>query len=398
MAMTLGRRKLFRLFSGVMVAAIPGTRALFAAQTPRRVGIVGGGILGGSIAYHLVRRGADVTVFEKSKPAAGATQNSFAWFNASGSKTPFHYHRLSRLGGLGYRDLERELGGDLKVQWGGSLDWTLDTARANAIRERVARSQRWGYPSWLIERAEFRKLESNVVPGAVAAAYFSEEEGSIDPVRATEVLLAHAKARGARVEYPCEVTDLDMRWGRLHGVKTTSGDFELDVLVIAAGTDTPKVAAMAGLRVPLVTSRGVLAHTKPADRLINRVVLSPGAHMKQKTDGRLVAGMGFGATPSKEATEEEGEKILASGAEFLPSLDKLELDRVTLGFRPLPKDGHPIVGFPRGAPDIYLSVMHSGITLAPVVGKLAAMEILDRIEVDLLQHYRIERFEDSPEN
>ncbi len=395
MAMDLDRRCFFRLFSGLAVAALPGARQVLAAQAPRRIGIVGGGILGSSIAYHLARRGAEVTLFEKSKPAAGATQNSFAWINASSSKRPFHYHHLSRLGGLGYRHLERELGGDLKVQWGGSLDWTADPGRARGIRERVAQSQRWGYPARLIDEEEFQKLEPNVRPGPVSAAYFSEEEGTIDPVRTTEVLIEHAKAEGARVEYPCEVREIDLRWGRLRGVKTTQGDFELDVLVVAAGVDTPKLAAMAGLDVPLIGSRGVLVHTKPSERPIERVVLSPGAHMKQKLDGRLVAGMGFGAAPVKEASDEEGEKILASGKTYLPALEKLELERVTLGFRPLPKDGHPILGFPEGAPEVYLAVMHSGVTLCPVVGRLASIEILDRVDVELLKHYRYERFASS---
>jgi glycine/D-amino acid oxidase-like deaminating enzyme len=114
--------------------------------------------------------------------------------------------------------------------------------------------------------------------------------------------------------------------------------------------------------------------------------------MKQKFDGRLVAGMGFGATPVKEASDEEGERILASGVKYLPALEKLELERVTLGFRPLPKDGHPILGSPEGAPELYLAVMHSGVTLCPVVGRLASIEILDRVDVELLKHYRYERF------
>lgn len=398
MSIEMNRRRFFQLFSGVAVAALPSARWALAAQAPRRIGIVGGGILGGSIAYHLARRGADVTLFEKSKPAAGATQNSFAWINASASKTPYHYHHLSRLGGLGYRDLERELGGELKVQWGGSLDWTPDSSRAKAIRERVARSQSWGYPSWLVDEKEFHELEHNVVPGPVSAAYFSPEEASLDPVHTTEVLLEHARAEGARVEYPCEVTEIDLRWGRLRGVKTTKGEFELDVLVVAAGVDTPKLAAMAGLDVPLVRSRGVLAHTKPSERLIERVVLSPGAHMKQKHDGRLVAGMGLGGGSVSESSDEVGEEILASGKTYLPELEKLELERVTLGYRPLPKDGHPILGFPEGTPDVYLSVMHSGVTLCPVVGRLASLEILDRVDVDLLKHYRYERFAEDPDS
>lgn len=389
----MDRRGFIRLFSGAMAATMPGVRQALGA--PRRVGVVGGGIIGGSIAYHLVKRGADVTLMEKVKPAAGATANSFAWVNATFSKRPRHYHHLNHLGALGYRHLERELEGALEVQWGGSLEWYGESARAMRLREQVTHHEGWGYPTRLLEAAEFEKLEPNVAPGEVAAASWSWEEGSLDPVRTAETLVEKAKSLGARVLYPCEVQELDARWGRLRGVTTSDGPVELDALVIAAGVDTPAVARKLGIEVPLIESPGVLAHAKPAARLINRVVLSPGAHMKQKLDGRLVAGMGFGSAPVTEASREEGERVLESGKEYLPGIEGLELERVTIGYRPLPRDGYPIIGFPHGAPDVYLAVMHSGVTLTPIVGRLAAAEILDGVEVDLLENYRLERFTES---
>jgi glycine/D-amino acid oxidase-like deaminating enzyme len=387
----MDRRRFFQIFSGVAVAALPGGRKALA--TPRKIGVVGGGIVGASIAYHLARRGAEVTLFERTKPASGATANSFAWINATFSKKPHHYFHLNRLGALGYHHLERELGGDLQVQWGGSLEWYHEADRARWLRQQVASHQSWGYPTRLIGVAEFQELERNVEPGDVAAASWSEEEGSLDPVRTAEVLVDHARRQGARVVFPCEVTAIEERWGRLTGVRTTAGDFDLDVVVVAAGVDTAKLGAMVGVEVPLVESPGVLAHTKPADRLVDRVVLSPGAHVKQKLDGRLVAGMGFGAAPSSLGTEEEGEKVLEAGRKYIPGLAKLSLEKVTLGFRPLPKDGYPLIGFPDGAPGVYLAVMHSGVTLSPIIGRLAALEILDGVEVELLASYRHSRFD-----
>jgi glycine/D-amino acid oxidase-like deaminating enzyme len=387
----MNRRRFFQVFSGVTVGAISGARSTRAA--PRKIGVVGGGIVGASIAYHLARRGAEVSLFEKSKPAAGATANSFAWINATFSKKPQHYFLLNRLGALSYRHLERELAGDLEVQWGGSLEWYHEPERAKWLRQQVASHQSWGYPTRLLGMEEFRNLEKNVEPGDVSAAAWSEEEGSVDPVRAAEVLVEHARKQGARVVFPCEVTAIDQKWGKLTGVRTTAGDFELDVVVVAAGVDTAKVAAMVGVDVPLVESPGVLAHTKPGARVIDRVVLSPVAHMKQQLDGRLVAGMGFGAAPSNLGTEEEGQKVLEAGRKYLPALASLSLERVTLGFRPLPKDGYPVIGVPEGAPGVYLAVMHSGVTLCPLVGRLAALEILDGVEVDLLASYRHSRFD-----
>lgn len=390
----MDRRRFIQLFSGMAVLALPGVRRGLAA--PRRIGVVGGGILGSSICYHLARRGASVTLFEKVKPGSGATANSFAWINATFAKRPYHYFLLNRLGALGYRQLDEELGGALNVQWGGSLEWYGTADRARWLRKEVANHQSWGYPVRMIGVDEFKNLEKNVEPGEVLAASWSEEEGSVDPVPATEALVERAKSMGATVVHPVEVIGIDQRWGRLTGVRTSSGDFELDALVLAAGVDTPRLASMVGVEVPLVESPGVLAHTRPAERLIERVVLSPGAHMKQKRDGRLVAGMGFGAAPSKESSREEGERVLASGRRYLPGLDKLELERVSLGFRPLPKDGYPVLGFASGAPDVYLAVTHSGVTLSPLIGRLAAVEILDGVAVELLSPYRQSRFEKQP--
>jgi glycine/D-amino acid oxidase-like deaminating enzyme len=65
---------------------------------------------------------------------------------------------------------------------------------------------------------------------------------------------------------------------------------------------------------------------------------------------------------------------------------------MTKGYRPMPQDGFPIVGYPRANANIYVTVMHSGVTLGPLVGRLAALEILDGARIDVLAPYRLERF------
>ena len=182
----------------------------------------------------------------------------------------------------------------------------------------------------------------------------------------------------------------------MRGVRTTCGAFEADAIVIAAGVATPHVAAMAGLDVPLKDSPGILAHTKPTDRILGRVVLAPGPHLKQMLDGRIVVGASFdGTSVEGSATDtslERGEQMLDAAAGLVPEIGNAELDRVTLGWRPLPRDNHPVVGFAPPGSDVYLAVMHSGVTLAPLIGRLAAQEILDDVRVDLLERFRLERF------
>ena len=383
------RRSVLKLFGGLVVSGIPGV----SAQPRRRdrVAIVGGGIIGASIAFHLARRGADVRLLEKAEPAAGATRNSFAWINAGLSKRPREYYRLNHLSMLAYRQLRLDLGDSLPVQWGGSLTWFDRLEASESLQRQVRARQTWGYPVHLVDDDEFRRLEPAVVRGAASATAFATQEGSVDPVAATQALLAGARERGATIEYPCEVTGLDIASGRLRGVRTTCGTFEADVIVIAAGVATPRLAAMAGLDVPLKDSPGVLAHTKPTDRILGRVVLAPGAHMKQMLDGRIVTGAGFGGSPT-DTSLEVGEQMLDAAARVVPEIENAELDRVTLGWRPLPQDNHPVVGFAPPESDVYVAVMHSGVTLAPLIGRLAAQEILDDVRVDLLEPYRLERF------
>lgn len=185
---------------------------------------------------------------------------------------------------------------------------------------------------------------------------------------------------------------LDMLNGRLRAVKTNNGDIEADVLVVACGVDTPRVAAMAGLTVQLTRSPGILFHTEPRPIAIERILLTPIGNIKQKPDGRIVTGLDFGPAAVENATKEQGELFLKKMSAILPSLAGASVEKVTLGLRPLPRDSYPIVGFPEGRRDIYITVMHSGITLGLLVGRLASMEILDGVQVDSLAPYRLERF------
>jgi glycine/D-amino acid oxidase-like deaminating enzyme len=323
----INRRRFLRLAGGIALSA-QMNRAW--ADVPGHVVIVGAGIMGASIAYHMVRWGVRVTILEKERPVPGATRKSFAWLNAGG-KRPRSYYELNLLGMHGWRRLSIEIGPELPVQFGGCLHWTGNAASAERLRKSVAAQGSLGYSVRLIAEKEIRALLPKIVPGPVVAASFADLEGTVDPLGAAQVLLARAKSLGTALEYPCEVTGFVIASGKVGSVVTSKGNIEADAFVLASGNGIPPLAEKVGRTVPLVESPGVLAHTVPLPRLLPRVSVCDGAALKQNPDGRVVTGTDFGGTPDVQPTQEEGEKLLAAAARYVPELKGAKLDFMTLG-------------------------------------------------------------------
>ena len=385
-------RRHFVRAMGLAAAALATQPVRVSARAPRRIAVVGGGIMGASIAYHLAKRGAEVHLSEKRAPATVATANSFAWINA-GSKRPRGYYDLNHLGMAGWRRLQGELGAArLVVQWGGTLQWQRDAEKAEAFRRGIAAQQAWGYGSRLVDVPEMRRLVPMLEPGPVAAASFCDEEGTVDPVAATHLLLEAAVAHGAVVRHPAAVSSFDLDGATVRGLRVGNDTLGVDAVVLATGVELPLLGTQLGFAVPMEESPGLLAHTRPHARLLERILVAPGVTLKQLPNGEIVTGVDFGGSPSRDTSAVMGRRLLDGASRFVPRLKDAALDRVTLGFRVLPADGQPIIGRVTSRPNVYLAAMHSGITLAPAVGQLAAIELLDGVEVDLLQPYRLERF------
>ena len=371
------------------------------SRSSMNVAVVGAGIVGGAIAFYLARRGAEVTLIDAGEPGMGATSHSFAWINSFG-KEPRHYGALNRRALDTWDRFARLLGADIGLRWGGQLTWAATDKDAEALARKVAGLQSWGYVARMIDIAEMLRLEPSLRPGTVKAAAISDNDGHVQGTLVAELCARRVRDMGGSVMSGSPVTGLAMHAGRVASVQLPGGPLPCDAVVLAAGLGTTRLAEMAGIYVPQEESPGVVVRTDPLSPVLRSVAAlyapPPGeggqrVHLRQDSDGVVLLGEGSQESLARDDSPEHAARILARASVYLPALAAATPIPVPVGYRPMPIDGLPVLGLARAVPNLYVALMHSGITLAPLVGELVTMEILDGARVDILDHYRPERFD-----
>ena len=352
------------------------------SSTPH-VLVVGAGIVGASAAWHLLRAGARVTVLEADAPGGLATRASFAWINASVGN-PYPYFRLRVRAMQEWHTLERELPG-LAVRWIGSLYWELPP---DERRRFVAEHASWGYDIHAVDRDDILRLEPGLAAPPAVAAY-APTEGCVEPAAAACALLTDVERFGGKVITDTPARSLAMQDGRICGVETGTGRLAADEVVVAAGVGAAPLLATAGVTLPLLHRPGVQITTRPHTTLLNGMIMTPGAAIRQSVDGRVIAvtsiDNGADGPAAALALLEVVQRMFASG-------EALVLERHVIGYRPMPQDELPVIGRVDAKPGLYVTVTHSGVTLAPVLGRFVAEEILSGRRDGLLAPYGFERF------
>ena len=366
-----------------------------------KVTVIGAGIVGSAIAFHLARRGARVTLLDAGKPGMGASSHSFAWINAFG-KEPRRYNELNRRSLDTWDRYARLLNADVGLKWGGHLTWTATDEDAEWLRENVAKLQSWGYIARFIDESELLRLEPGLRPGPVSIAAISENDGHVLGTKAAQTASRRVKDLGGSVKSDTPANGFDMSGNRIASTLVESDSIDCDAVVLAAGVEVTEIAAMAGVSVPQYESPGVVVKTNPIPKLLDSVSVlyappisedQPDIHIRQGTDGVAMIGEGTQESLAKDDSQERADTLLARASHYLPALASAKAIPVPVGYRPMPLDEMPVLGFTKKVPNLYVALTHSGVTLAPLIGEFAAMEILDGAKIDLLEPFRLERFE-----
>jgi glycine cleavage system aminomethyltransferase T/glycine/D-amino acid oxidase-like deaminating enzyme len=228
--------------------------------------IVGGGVGGTSLAYHLAQLGwDDVVLLERSQLTSGSTFHSaglVGQLRGSVSLTKMMMHSV---------DLYRRLGEESEFDPGwvecGGIRLASSEERMEELRRQAGWAKTFGLPLELISAEEAKELFPLMSTEGVLGAAWLPTDGYLDPSQLTYALADGARRGGCRILTSTRVTGIDVREGRVRGVRTDRGDVEAEVVVDAGGMYAAEIARMAGVRVPVIPMSHQYLVTQPVEEV-----------------------------------------------------------------------------------------------------------------------------------
>jgi len=209
----------------------------------------------------------------------------------------------------------------------------------------------------------------------------------VEPAGATHLLLAAARELGVGIIAGEAASSIEVRGGRVSGVRTLSGRREADWVIVAAGAATPAIAATVGLDLAIADPVALLAVTQRHRRLLRGLVMTPELQLRQAPDGRFVVAADLRGTDSAGAAV----RVLGVLEDLFSPRPAVALESHRAGRRPIPGDGLPLVGRSEAVAGLSVAVTHSGITLAPSIGRMVAEDVVSDRRDSLLAPFDLDR-------
>ncbi len=347
--------------------------------------VIGAGVVGVSVAFHLAERGLKPVILERKEIAAGAT-------GRSSGLVRMHYdlEADSRLAWVSFQyfwDWHERVGGECGFTRTGFL--FIESPEHNeSVSANVEMHRRIGIPTSTISAADVQKLVPSFKTDDFDIAAYEPESGYADPVLTANSFLAAAKRLGSDYVQDCAVTDIIVNADKVTGVRSTRGDFSAPIIVNAAGAWAGKIAEMAGVAIPLDTWTHDVAHIRrPAEVGDHPTVIDSSLNMYFRPDSgglTLVAledDNRLGEAPDSEVgyvAKDFVERAVERICRRIPAMENGSLHSSHVGRDGLTPDQRAVIGAagPRG---FYLATGFSGtgFKTSPAVGLCMSELILD---------------------
>jgi len=359
--------------------------------------IVGGGVIGLSIARALAQRGIrDLILIERGEPGAEAS------WAAGGilapqveADQPDEFFRLACASRDLYPEfaeaLREETGIDVELEKAGTLYISFAESEQHEMRARHDWQANAGLQIDWLTGDEARTVEPNISPKVRYALRFPNDY-QVENRRLVQALIVSNQKAGVNLVTHCEVLSLRIEHEQVTGVDTSSGFFSAPTVIVAAGAWTSQITHA---RVAINPVRGqMLCFAAP--QIASHVIYSSRGYLVPRRDGRLLAGstsesVGF----DKRVSGEGVQSIKAMAFEIAPCLEKFALTDAWAGFRPHAEDNLPVIGPDEEVRGLFYATGHyrNGILLAPLTGELMAETLVTGKSPITLRAFQPARFQ-----
>jgi glycine/D-amino acid oxidase-like deaminating enzyme len=331
--------------------------------------VVGGGVVGASIAFGLARRGRRVRLLDEGDDAFRAARGNFGlvWVQGKGVTCP-PYAAWTLRGAAAWpafaRELAAETGVDLQLEQIGGLHMCLDDDELDERRttlERLRAAMETDYPFEMLDHAGTARLCPGIGPDVVGAS-FGPLDGHVSPLRLLRALLQAFAQRGGQLATGHRVARIEPAGGGF-AVTTETGTFRAAKVVLAAGLGNAALAPMLGLSAPVAPNRGQILVCERVQPFLRY----PTLNVRQTGEGSLQIGdskedAGFDDRTARPVLA----RIAHRAVRIFPHLAAVNVVRTWGALRVMTPDGLPVYEASSACPGAFVVTCHSGITLAAV--------------------------------
>lgn len=361
--------------------------------------VVGGGIIGLSIARQLAVRGVKVMLLERTRVGSGASHAAAGMLAAqveTEEDGPFFDLQIEsrRLWQEWAEIIPEESGMEFGYRKEGIYRIAETPQEAEQLQERLQWQKRKGLSGeWL----DAQRL-SAIVPGlsdSVCGALFVPEDHQVDAAQAVQALRRSACLHGVQVVEGTPVVALLSEGSRVYGVRTSDGTMTADRVVLAGGMSVPALMAPLGWEIPLEPVRGTVCALYPEEPWEKRTLFGTGWYQTPKADGRLIVGATQEAGAKTEVVPAESlVKILQQAGKMVPEIMRFPFQSAWSGIRTRTPDTLPVLGPVPGVEGLFVATGHfrNGILLAPVSGEVISDWILGQHPPVVAAHFLPDRF------
>lgn len=369
--------------------------------------IVGGGIIGASIAFHLAGRGVDVVVCDAGAASSGATVHSAAQVRMHHSD--IFDARLAAMSHHAFESWADVVGGECGFRRAG-FAFLAAADRRDTVAEAAHVLNGFNVETVVMAPDAYVAEHPGLLMDGVGIVAYEPRSGYADPVLATRTLLARAADHGARVLRDCTVVDLIRHGDRLVGLHTSDEACTAAQVVVAAGAHSKALCATAGIDIPTRTKRigfGVTERFPPDTTVAPNVVIDDtiGMYFRPHADGRVLFGVPLDEWDTKPADpghrdDHRPDRELVATAQRrastrFPAMAGLRISSARSALEAYTPDRHALIGVVAGFTGAYVATGFSGggFKVAPAVGAAVADELVSGSPRAELEPYRLDRFQ-----